>query len=286
MCSYLDPNNEGIVAINTITNSPGIKIFPSVNGTNLVCSTSSFTLQNAPIDLSISWSIFQGASLLSSPTSGIGRSATVSISNVSVSGQVTIRFTVSGLCNSKTYDRTFWAGRPSVSGSITGGTYVYTNSILTYSVQPVPGATSYNWQFPGGWTGSGTGLGNSVTVTVCTSSGSVTVTPVNSCSQSQSSVLAVTVINCPTCREIDINPNPASESISIVQRGNGSGGHENFDIHGYSIYDINGKLLKNSDQKIEGSPKRIDIKDLPKGMYIIRLFLKEGVVSKKIIVDK
>lgn len=286
LCSYLDPNNEGIVAINTITSTPGSKIFPSVNGPDLVCSSSTFTLQNAPLDLSVSWSIIQGASLLSSPSSGTGKSANVSISNTSVSGEIKIRFTVSGLCNSKTYDKTFRVGKPSGAGSISGGTYVYTYSIITYSVQAVPGATSYNWQLPSGWTGGGNGLGNSITVTVGPSSGNVTVIPVNSCASGQSSSLYVTVNNCQNCREIEISPNPASESISIFPKNNKFDVDENFEIHGYSIFDLNGKLLKNSNQKIVGSPKRIDVRDLPKGVYIIHLVLNEGVISRKILVDR
>lgn len=286
LCQYLDPNNEGIVAVNTIMGTPGSKIFPSIDGPNLVCSSSTFTLQNAPIDLSVSWSIIQGASLLSSPSSGTGKSATVSISNTSVSGEVKVRFTVSGLCFSKTYDKTFRVGKPSGAGSISGGTYVYTYSILTYSVQAVPGATSYNWQLPSGWTGGGTGLGSSITVTVGPSSGNVTVTPVNSCASGQSSSLYVTVNNCQNCREIEISPNPASESISIFPKNNKFDVDENFEIHGYSIFDLNGKLLKNSDQEIVGSPKRIDVKDLPKGVYIIHLALNEGVISRKILVDR
>lgn len=286
LCQYLDPNNEGIVATNTITSTPGTKILPSVDGPNIVCSSSTFTLQNAPLDLSVSWLIIQGASLLSSSSSGTGKSATVSIPNTSVSGEVKIRFTVSGLCSSKTYDKTFWVGKPSSAGSISGGTYVYTYNILTYSVPAVPGATSYNWQLPSGWTGGGTGLGNSISVTVGPSSGSVTVTPVNSCAQGQSSSLYVTVNNCPTCREVTISPNPAIESILISPKNNQLHVDENFEIYGFNIYDLTGKLLLHSDQKIVGSPKRIEVSDLPKGMYIIHLMIGEGVVSQKFLVDR
>lgn len=286
LCQHLDPNNEGIVAINTMISSPGSKILPFPNGPDLVCSSSTFNLLNAPIDLSISWSIIQGASLLSSPSSGTGKSATVSISNTSVSGEVKIRFTVSGLCNSKTYEKTFWVGKPSAAGSISGGTYVYTNHILTYSVPAVPGATSYNWQVPSGWTGGGSGLGNSITVTVGPSSGNVTVVPVNLCAQGQSSSMYVTVNNCSNCRAINITPNPASESISIIPKNNDSAIDENFEIFGYDIYDMNGKLLKSSNQNIIGSPKRIEVRDLPIGIYVLHLILKEGVIAERIIVER
>lgn len=49
---------------------------------------------------------------------------------------------------------------------------------------------------------------------------------------------------------------------------------------------MNGRLLKSSDQKIIGSPKRIEVRDLPKGIYVLHLILKEGVIAERIIVER
>lgn len=286
LCQYLDPNNEGIVALNTITGTPGSKVFPIVNGPNQVCSNSTFTLHNAPIDLSINWNIVEGASLLSSQTSGNGKNAIVSVSNPFVSGQVKIRFTIAGLCTNKVIEKTFWVGRPQASGAISGGTYVYTNHYIPYSITPVTGAVSYNWQLPYGWTGGGNGLGNSIYVTVGPSSGNVMVTPVNECGQGPSSSLYVTVINCPTCREVQISPNPASEYLSINPLDNKFDNEENFNLKEYQIYDLNGKLLKSAKERFKVSPVTIEVSDLPKGLYLIHLVFEEGIVVKKVIIDR
>lgn len=228
----------------------------------------------------------EGASLLSSPSSGTGRSAIVTIPNTSVSGQVKIRFTVTGLCTTKTFDKTFRVGKAQKPGPISGGTYVYTYHIIPYSVSPVPGATSYNWQVPSGWSGGGSGLGNSITVTVGPTGGDVIVTPVNSCGLGPSSKLRVTVNNCQTCRKISLTPNPANDYIAVIPENPDLDIDEDFEINEYSIYDLNGKLLKFSNQKITGSPKRIEIADLPKGMYILHLVFPDGILAKKIIIDR
>ena len=94
LCQYLDPNNEGIVALNTITGTAGPKVFTQLGGPNAICSSGVFTLLNAPLDLPISWSIVQGANLVAGPTSGQGKSATVTQLNPSATGQVKIRFTI------------------------------------------------------------------------------------------------------------------------------------------------------------------------------------------------
>lgn len=56
LCTFLDPSNEGIVAINTITSTsgPGSEIIPTISGISQICSASTFILNNAPLDLSVS----------------------------------------------------------------------------------------------------------------------------------------------------------------------------------------------------------------------------------------
>jgi hypothetical protein len=184
------------------------------------------------------------------------------------------------------YEKTFWVGIPQGSGSISGGTYVYTNMELTYSISPIAGATNYNWQLPSGWTGGGTGLGNSITVTVGPNSGTINVKPVNSCGQGLVSTLYVTVNNCQNCREIQVIPNPANSFLSIIHSNPNMEKDENLELLGFQIFDLNGKLLKSSDEKITLSPQRIDVKDLPKGIYILHLEFVEGVVTKKILIDR
>ncbi|MFN3404798.1 MAG: CotH kinase family protein [Cytophagaceae bacterium] len=91
------------------------------------------------------------------------------------------------------------------AGPISGSTTACSSSSgNTYSITPVPGATSYTWTVPSGSTitnGSGT---NSITVTFGSTSGTISVTPVSPCGNGGSSSISVT-----------LNPAGASASVTI-----------------------------------------------------------------------
>ncbi|MBC3540599.1 ice-binding family protein [Rufibacter sediminis] len=80
--------------------------------------------------------------------------------------------------------------------AITGNRGVCANERqLTYTIQPVTGATSYEWRVPAGWTittGQGT---TSITVQAGTTGGQVTVAAKNVCNTSAATSLAVSISN-------------------------------------------------------------------------------------------
>jgi hypothetical protein len=80
---------------------------------------------------------------------------------------------------------------PATPGTISGNTTVCSISSNAYSVAETPGATSYTWTLPGGWTGTSTT--NSITATASATSGNITVSANNACGSSASQTLAVTV---------------------------------------------------------------------------------------------
>ncbi|HEY6162228.1 MAG TPA: SBBP repeat-containing protein, partial [Bacteroidia bacterium] len=80
---------------------------------------------------------------------------------------------------------------PSSPGSISGLTTVCSGSTNTYSINAVPGATSYTWILPGGW--SGTSATTSITATAGTTGGTISVTANNACGSSPTQTLTVTV---------------------------------------------------------------------------------------------
>jgi autotransporter-associated beta strand protein len=80
---------------------------------------------------------------------------------------------------------------PATPGTITGSATVCPSSANTYSIAAVPGATSYTWTLPGGWTGTSTT--NSINTTAGTSGGTISVTANNVCGSSAAQTLAVTV---------------------------------------------------------------------------------------------
>ncbi len=80
---------------------------------------------------------------------------------------------------------------PATPGSITGSATVCPSSANTYSIAAVPGATSYTWTLPGGWTGTSTT--NSINTTSGASGGTISVTANNACGSSAPQTLSVTV---------------------------------------------------------------------------------------------
>ena len=72
-----------------------------------------------------------------------------------------------------------------------------------------------------------------------------------------------------------IYPNPATNDLYIST--------ESAEILSYGIYDLTGKLMKTELSKNQSDIK-IDIKDLPKGIYIINVNTTKGKESKKLII--
>lgn len=84
---------------------------------------------------------------------------------------------------------------PAQPGAISGPNAICQGTTNTYSISPVPGAASYNWLLPAGWTGSSTGT--SINATAGTNSGSISVSASNICGTSLSSLLSVSVTLIP-----------------------------------------------------------------------------------------
>ena len=90
---------------------------------------------------------------------------------------------------------------PNTPGSISGTTSQCPSlSSQTYSISAVPGATSYTWTVPTGWSITAGSTTNSITVTTGTSgqNGNITVTATNTCGTSSASSQAVTVLSSST----------------------------------------------------------------------------------------
>lgn len=71
---------------------------------------------------------------------------------------------------------------PAISGNITGNNTGCAGNVITYSINPVSGATSYSWTLPNSWTGTSTT--NSINAVVGSSSGNISVVATNTCGTS------------------------------------------------------------------------------------------------------
>jgi len=174
------------VTVNSVPAQPTI-----INGPNAICSGLSGAYSVGPVSgaTSYNWTL---------PSGWSGTSTTNSITGIANGGSGNILVTVTNACGtspSQSLSVTVSSAAPAQPGTITGNTTVCSASTTTYSVNPISGATSYDWTLPGGWTGTSTT--NSITVTVGNTSGSIGVAAVNGCGTSSYQTLAVTVNQSP-----------------------------------------------------------------------------------------
>jgi hypothetical protein len=77
--------------------------------------------------------------------------------------------------------------------------------------------------------------------------------------------------------QISIFPNPATDVVTFVSDGTSQ-------ITGIEIYNASGSLIKNN-VGLHTKNYQINIKEFPTGIYIVNVLLKEGVVTRKLIVQ-
>ena len=231
--------------------------------------------------------------------------------------------------------------------AIIGDTLICINSLNTYSTISLPGAISYNWTLPSGWTGSSTS--NYINCTSNTSGGTITVSANNVCGEASTSVsnyLNVLSISTPlislennntlhssstegnqwynqdgiisgatnqdytviengeyyvivssnNCHSnmsntvnvslttindnsidntISIYPNPTEENFII------SVGGKRITKGEIIIYNTNGKAVKHCNISNNTS---INVSDLLKGIYYVRIITKKSISTKKLII--
>jgi hypothetical protein len=115
---------------------------------------------------------------------------------------------------------------PAMPDPISGPSPVCEGSTNTYSIAVVPGATSYTWTLPGGWSGSS--VTTSINVVAGTVAGSISVTANNACGAGSVRIKGIAVTNVPVMLSLQ-NYNVLSgqnlcfnTSQTIVIAGSGS----------------------------------------------------------------
>ncbi len=294
-CSLLDPNNEGIVALNTITTTAGPKVFPIASGPNSLCSTGLFTLTNAPLDLPITWQVVQGGHLLSGSPSGTGKSVSIAPISPTASGQAKIRFTVQNICGTKQYEKSFQVGIiSSAETTVTGSAAVCPGNQYTYYAN-VPGGHkpgyAYQWTYPSNWSVQ-TQSANFITLYVPSNPvyGTVRFRVNNGCGYSEYS--GITVFPGYSCSsgmyDVNVYPNPVSDELNLVMLGE-SGNEiqkenstdQDFEI---SLYDVKGHQV--SSFKTKETKITIDVSKIKNGFYYLHILYKEGLIRRQIRIER
>lgn len=170
------------------------------------------------------------------------------------------------------------AGTPPQPTTINGNAVVCAGSTVVYSVSPVPGATSYTWTLPGGWTGISTT--NTISVIAGTSSGQIAVAAKNCCGASQPVTLDVNASPCTDINELIsnankfiISPNPNKGSFSLKSLVIENAKLEIYNNLGQIVYS---KQIEKLEEKIETK--------LPEGIYFVVIHIGNVVTESQRLV--
>ena len=159
----------------------------SISGSPNVCNYSSGTYSINPVPgaSNYTWTYPFGWTGTNSTTTSI--SVTANNSN----GAITV--TANNGCGSSTPQSlpVFADQLLSQPGNITGNQNVCKGTVETYNINAVPGALTYSWILPNGWTGSSTT--ETITTTVGNYGGILYVSAINSCGTSDAQVFSTTV---------------------------------------------------------------------------------------------
>lgn len=176
----------------TVNPLPATTATPS---TQTICSAAgtSIALTSPVSGATFSWTVAQSNATGASANSGNNIAQTLTATtNVAGTATYTVKANAN-LCDGPNTTVTVNVTPiPAAPGTITGADAPCIGSTQTYSVVAVPGATSYTWTIPPGWTGTSTT--NSITVTVGSNNGAISVLAGNSCGTSSSANKTVTAI--------------------------------------------------------------------------------------------
>ncbi|MBI2967693.1 MAG: gliding motility-associated C-terminal domain-containing protein [Bacteroidetes bacterium] len=188
---------------------PGNPCIPSGNASS--CSNTGLTYSTCAVSgaTGYTWTV-PGSWVI---TGGQGTTS-INVTTGTVSGNVCV--TADNSCGSSTPQcfAVTITTEPATPGAIIGNATFCPGGVEPYSTGVVPGATSYTWTVPGGWTiNSGQGT-NSISVTTSASAGQVCVTASNSCGTSLQSCMTVAIGAAPLTPGSVSGPNPVCPNSS------------------------------------------------------------------------
>jgi len=272
--------------------SPSLTIL----GSNTLCSTGNYSVNTSTGITVTEWSV-SDPSIAAITTNG--NQATLSPSG---NGQVTLTATLENACGqSANITKNVFVGYPLATGNtlIWTGTRgvnpVSTTPDATYrfQVDQVPGAFSYTWVLPQGfsvlWGGSTTTTSTSIYITTSATPGTYNMycKANNDCGSSWTNSLTINNgtggggNDCPPgvsppCKPggpnpLRLHPNPASETLTIEPSNNGAKGEKaqvaRTIVYSYTLYDFNGTIVQ---QGTFTDKTTLDVSKLKKGRYILK----------------
>jgi hypothetical protein len=263
------------VIVNSAPATPG-----TISGSTVgLCGATAAQYSVAPVSgaTTYTWTVPTGAVI----TAGQGtRAITVNFagaSNSSCGTSSTISVKASNSCGTST-SRTLTIGlRPAKATAINGSATACKLAVVTYSVTPIAGATSYTWTVPTGWViQDGQGTAN-VTIRTGTCSGSIGVTANSICGNNGRFTRSITLLNCARYAEdnssseeeitevdnIRVYPNPGFGEYTIVTPSL----DETAVVY---VYSMDGRLVSTLNVPAQSKTVELHLNDVAKGIYLVR----------------
>jgi len=177
---------------------------------------------------------------------------------------------------------------PGQGGTISGNDTVCSNhETYTYSIPPIPAASSYSWDIPQGTTITGSPGNNSIVISIgpAAVSGNISVKGKNSCGAGPASHKYIVVKICDGVQEIiqqqgiTVFPNPAEAFINIVVKGE-------MKQMNLSLVNLNGQTVFNESMENTAPDFKlqVDVTSFSRGMYFLKLITGDKVYVQKIII--
>ncbi len=226
------------ISVNRLPQSPG-----AISGSNTVCQGQSGVIYSVPainFATGYEWQLPTGATIISGSNTN---QITVNYSSLASSGNITVRGTNG--CGAGQWSAAYAVtvnNLPIAAGEVTGPSAACQNqNNLVFSIPAVAYATSYQWEFPAGFTVSGSATGTNITLNsgATAVSGIIHARGVNACGYGAfSSDFNIVVNNAPVVNAgIDVNVcsgssytlsgATASNYSSVLWSHNGSGSFNN-----------------------------------------------------------
>ena len=258
----------------------------SISGSNVLCSLNkTFSLQNLPSGATVSWSA--SPSNLFSVTTGTGTNFSTAAATSLVSGQGTITATITtGACGNFTISKQVWIGKPGTP-TITGPNPLCLNQVGTYQISgDYKGADQFLWSYA-----RFTCVNNcnsnipAIGLKAVLESGQVYVRGQNECGTSGMGFLYVA--GCGSLSSYSVYPNPTADVLYISTNSDKIAQESLIDSNSLeqlklNLYDFSGNPVLSKKLKIGSG---IDIKELPKGHYILQVEDKRGTEVHHIIIE-
>jgi hypothetical protein len=263
------------VIVNSAPATPG-----TISGSTVgLCSATAVNYSVAPVAgaSTYSWTVPTGAVITAGQGTNVITVNFTGASNSSCGTSSTISVKASNSCGTSSTKTLTIGLRPAKATAINGSASACKLSVVTYSVTPIAGATSYTWTVPSGWViQAGQGTAN-VTIKTGSCTGSIGVTANSICGNNGSFTKSITLSNCARYAEdnssseeeitavdnISVYPNPGFGEYTIVTPSLD-------ETAVVSVYAMDGRLVSTLNVPAQSKTVQLYLNDVAKGIYLVR----------------